>query len=88
MPPFAQRARGEGARRDEYDRRTTRERHLAELFACVVMNRQFWPEFPSRRETVLIPPDCLRRRGDECERKGSRSGTRCTACDATSRSGG
>jgi hypothetical protein len=83
VPVFAERARGEGARRDEYYRRTTRERYLAELFACVVMNRQFWPEFASRRDTVLILPDCLRRRGDECERKGSRAGTRCTACDET-----
>jgi hypothetical protein len=32
---------------------------------------------------VLILPDCLRRRGEECERKRSRAGMRCTACDET-----
>jgi hypothetical protein len=81
VPAFAERACGERGRRDEYYRRTTRERYLAELFACVVMNRQFWPEFVARRDTVLVLPDCLRRRGDACERKASRAGTHCTACD-------
>jgi hypothetical protein len=83
VPAFAELARGERGRWDEYFRRATRERYLAELLACVVMNRQFWPEFAARRDTVLILPDCLRRRGEECERKGSRAGPRCTACDET-----
>jgi hypothetical protein len=83
VPAFAEQARAERAGSDEYFRRTTRERYLAELFACVVMNRQFWPEFVARRDTVLILPDCLRRRGEECERKRSRAGMRCTACEET-----
>jgi hypothetical protein len=81
VPSFAQRACEECDRWEEYYRRTTRERYLADLLACVVMNRQFWPEFVARRDTALILPSCLRRRGDECERKGSRYGKRCTACD-------
>jgi hypothetical protein len=83
VPAFVERARAECDRWEEYYRRTTRERYVADLFACVVMNRQFWPEFVAKRDTVLILPDCLRRRGEECERKGSRYGTRCTACDET-----
>ena len=78
---FAARAAREAGRAEEYYRRTTRERYLVELLACVVMGRQFWPEFARRRDTVLILPDCLRRRGDACGRKGTRYGTRCTACD-------
>jgi hypothetical protein len=78
---FAEQACRECARHEEYYRRASRERYVAELFACVVMNRQFWPEFLSRRHTVLILPDCLRRRGDACARKASRYGPRCTSCD-------
>ncbi len=83
VPGFVERACRESGRDEEYYRRTTRERYLAELLACVVMNRQFWPEFVARRDTVLILPDCLRRRGEECERKGSRYGSRCKVCDET-----
>lgn len=82
VPEFAARAARESGRDDEFYRRTTRERYLVELLACVVMGRQFWPEFAARRDTVLILPDCLRRQGDACKRKGTRYGTRCTACDA------
>ena len=81
VPAFVERAHREPARSGEYYRRTTRERYHAELLACVVMNRQFWPEFVARADTVLILPDCLRRRGEACERKRTRYGTRCTACD-------
>lgn len=81
VPEFAARASRDDGRKDEYYRRTTRERYLVELLACVVMGRQFWPEFAARRDTVLILPDCLRRQGDACKRKGTRYGTRCTACD-------
>lgn len=81
VPAFVARARIEGGRDAEVYRRTTRERYLVELLACVVMSRQFWPEFVARRDTVLILPDCLRRQGSACKRKGTRYGTRCTACD-------
>jgi hypothetical protein len=81
VPAFAERARLEAGRDQKYYRRTTRERYLVELLACVVMGRQFWPEFVARRDTVLILPDCLRRQGSACKRKGTRYGTRCTACD-------
>jgi uncharacterized protein len=83
VPAFVERARSASDRRGESYRFTTRERYVAELLACIVMNRQFWPEFVARRDTVLILPDCLRRRGEACERKDSRYGTRCTACDET-----
>jgi uncharacterized protein len=81
VPAFVARARSEAGRDDEYYRRTTRERYLVELLACVVMCRQHWPEFVRRRDTVLILPDCLRRQGSACKRKRTRYGTRCTACD-------
>jgi uncharacterized protein len=81
VPAFVARARLEGGREDEVYRRTTRERYLVELLACVVMGRQFWPDFVARRDTVLILPGCLRRQGDACKRKRTRYGTRCTACD-------
>ena len=81
VPAFAARALGEEGRTDERYRRTTRERYLVELLACVVMSRQFWPEFARKRDTVLILPDCLRRQGRACKRKATRYGTRCTACD-------
>ena len=81
VPAFVVRARLASGRDEEYYRRTTRERYLVELLACVVMGRQFWPEFVKRRDTVLILPDCLRRQGSACKRKGTRFGTRCTACD-------
>jgi hypothetical protein len=81
VPEFASQAMREAGRNDEYYRRTTRERYLVELLACVVMGRQFWPEFVARRDTVLILPDCLQRQGSACKRKGTRFGTRCTACD-------
>lgn len=81
VPAFVARARQEAGRDEEYYRRTTRERYLVELLACVVMGRQHWPEFAKRRDTVLILPDCLRRQGSACKRKGTRFGTRCTACD-------
>jgi hypothetical protein len=82
VPEFAARAAREEGRDEEYYRRTTRERYLVELLACVVMGRQFWPEFAARRDTVLILPDCLRRQGSACKRKRTRYGTRCTACDS------
>jgi hypothetical protein len=81
VPAFVARAMQDDGRGDELYRRTTRERYLVELLACVVMGRQFWPEFAARRDTVLILPDCLRRQGGECKRKSTRFGTRCTACD-------
>jgi hypothetical protein len=81
VPAFVARTLADVGRADEYYRRTTRERYLVELLACVVMSRQFWPEFVKRRDTVLILPDCLRRRGSACKRKGTRYGTRCAACD-------
>jgi len=81
VPEFVERARREEGRHDATYRRTTRERYLVELLACVVMGRQFWLEFVKRRDTVLILPDCLRRQGDACKRKRTRYGTRCTACD-------
>jgi len=81
VPAFVERARQEAGRDDEVFRRTTRDRYLVELLACVVMGRQFWPEFVARRDTVLILPDCLRRQGSACKRKRTRYGTRCTACD-------
>jgi hypothetical protein len=81
VPAFAELARLEGGRDGEYYRRTTRERYLVELLACVVMSRQFWQEFAARHDTVLILPDCLRRQGSACKRKRTRYGTRCTACD-------
>ena len=81
VPAFAARAAQETCRSEEYYRRTTRERYLVELLDCVVMGRQFWPAFAARHDTVLILPDCLRRQGDACKRKGTRFGTRCTACD-------
>jgi hypothetical protein len=81
VPAFVARAAAESGHDGEYYRRTTRERYLAELLACVVMGRQFWPEFVARRDTVLILPDCLRRQGDTCKRKSTRFGSRCTACD-------
>ncbi|MGE5236772.1 MAG: DUF116 domain-containing protein [Acidobacteriota bacterium] len=81
VPAFADRAGRELDRREEYYRRTTRERYVVELVACVVMARQFWPEFVARRDTVLILPDCLRRKGEGCKRKATRYGSRCTACD-------
>ena len=82
VPAFVARARLEAGRDDEYYRRTTRERYLVELLACVIMGRQHWSEFAARRDTVLILPDCLRRQGAACKRKRTRYGTRCTACDA------
>ena len=72
VPAFVVRARLASGRDEEYYRRTTRERYLVELLACVVMGRQFWPEFVKRRDTVLILPDCLRRQGSACKRKGTR----------------
>lgn len=81
VPAFVSRARQESGREEEYYRRTTRERYLVELLACVVMGRQFWDDFAARRDTVLILPDCLRRRGDACARKSTRYGPRCAACD-------
>ena len=81
VPAFVARALAETNRAGEHYRRTTRERYLVELLACVVMSRQFWPEFVRRRDTVLILPDCLRRQGSACKRKRTRYGTRCTACD-------
>ena len=81
VPAFVARVLAAADRADEHYRRTTRERYLVELLACVVMSRQFWPEFVRRRDTVLILPDCLRRQGSACKRKRTRYGTRCTACD-------
>lgn len=81
VPAFAAKAALEQGRDEEYYRRTTKERYFVELLACVVMGRQFWPEFVRRRDTVLILPDCLRRQGAGCKRKTTRYGTRCTACD-------
>ncbi len=81
VPAFVRQALAEAGRSDEYYRGTTRERYLIELLACVVMGRQFWPEFVRRRDTVLILPDCLRRQGSACKRKSTHYGTRCTMCD-------
>ncbi|MFH1176193.1 MAG: DUF116 domain-containing protein [Acidobacteriota bacterium] len=81
VPAFAAAAGREGGREEEYYRATTRERYLAELLACVVMGRQFWPAFVARRDTVLILPDCLRARQQGCKRKRTRYGWRCIACD-------
>lgn len=81
VPEFVARVVAEGGRGDEYYRHTTRERYLVELLSCVVMGRQFWPEFVKRRHTVLILPHCLSRQGSACKRKGTRYGKCCTACD-------
>jgi len=80
-PTFAVNATLERGRDDEYYRRTTKERYFVELLACMVMGRQFWRDFVARRDTVLILPDCLRRKGEACERRATRYGTRCAACD-------
>ena len=49
--------------------------------AGVLLGRHIGREGGARRDTVLILPDCLRRQGSACKRKGTRYGTRCTACD-------
>ena len=80
VPGFVERASREGGRDDEYYRRTTRERYLVELLACVVMGRQFWPEFVARRDTVLILPDCQRRQRGRLQAPGhSPSGRACVS---------
>ena len=80
VPAFAARAREEAGREDEGFRRTTKERYLVELLACVVMGRQFWEAFVARRDTVVILPHCLARAGERCRRERTRYGARCTAC--------
>jgi hypothetical protein len=77
---FSTAAAQEQGREAEPYRRTTWERYLLELLACVVMGRQSWPEFAARRDTVLILPDCLRARLDTCKRARTRYGHRCTRC--------
>jgi hypothetical protein len=81
LPDFLDRACAEAGRGEEYYRRTSLERYLLELVACTVMGRQFRADFVARRDTVLILPDCLRHRGEACQRKDTRYGSRCTACD-------
>ncbi len=80
VPAFAARAREEAGREDERFRRTTKERYLVELLACVVMARQFWDDFAARSDTVVILPHCLAIRGERCRRERTRYGARCTAC--------
>jgi len=81
VPAYAAAAATAPGGAGDFFRATTRERYLVELAACVVMNRQYWPAFVARRDTVLILPDCLRRRGDGCERRRTRYGPRCRVCD-------
>ena len=81
VPAFAARAATETGREEEHYRRTTAERYLAELFACVVMGRQFWPRFRACRDPVVLLPDCLRLDAERCRREECDEGTRCAACD-------
>ena len=82
VPEFAARAATEAGRDEEWYRRTTRERYLAELLAVVVMGRQQWPRFVTRRDVVVILPDCLRIDWDKCRREADGAcGTRCGDCD-------
>jgi hypothetical protein len=82
VPEFAARAALETGRAEEFYRRTTRERYLAELAAIVIMGRQHWPRFAARRDVVVLLPDCLRIDWDACRREadGDR-GTRCMSCN-------
>jgi hypothetical protein len=82
VPEFAARAALETGRDEEFYRRTTRERYLAELAAVVIMGRQHWPRFAARRDVVVILPDCLRLDADRCRREADGDcGTRCADCD-------
>lgn len=71
---------GEEGREEEYYRHAPPERYALEFLACTLMARQFWPQFVTRRDTVLILPDCLRLRLEGCKRKATRFGSACTAC--------
>jgi hypothetical protein len=79
-PDFAARAQLEAGREEERFRRTTSDRYMLELLACLVMGRQHWPDFVARRHTVLLLPDCARARLERCARRSTRYGPRCTAC--------
>ncbi len=79
---FAASAAREQDRNEEWYRRTTRERYLAELTSIVIMGRQFWPRFAARRQVVVILPDCLRIDWDSCKREADGPcGTRCMSCN-------
>lgn len=79
---FAARAAREPDRKEEWYRRTTKERYLAELAAIVILGRQFWPGFAARRDVVVILPDCLRLDWDGCRREADGAcGTRCMSCN-------
>jgi hypothetical protein len=82
VPAFAARAAVEEGRQEEWYRRTTRERYLAELAAVVIMGRQSWERFAARRDVVVILPDCLRIDWDACKREADGpGGTRCMSCN-------
>ena len=82
VPEFAARAALEPGRPEEFYRRTTRERYLAELAAVVIMGRQHRERFAARRDVVVILPDCLRIDWDKCRREADGAcGTRCMSCD-------
>jgi hypothetical protein len=88
VPEFAARAALEAGRDEEFYRRTTRERYLAEIAAVVIMGRQHWPRFAARRDAVVILPDCLRIDADRCRREADGAcGTRCADCDPDCRAG-
>ncbi len=67
---------------EEYElRRTPLQRYYLELLSYVILSRQFRDDFAEKLDTVLILPDCLAIRLDKCEKKRTRYGNRCTACD-------
>ncbi|MCP4231456.1 MAG: DUF116 domain-containing protein [bacterium] len=81
IPDYCRRA-SEQKDHEEYElRRTPLERYYLELLSYTILSRQFRDDFIEKRYTVLILPDCLAIRLDKCEKKRTRYGNRCTACD-------
>ncbi len=81
IPEYCRRA-SQHKDHEEYElRRTPLQRYYLELLSYVILSRQFRDDFAEKRDTVLILPDCLAIRLDKCEKKKTRYGNRCTACD-------